>query len=129
MNEKDNDLIFNRYLSISLWNMNDEIDRLEHDIILSILQSNGSLIGEACVDYVPKCGKVEVYSDHGFPHCHILVKDEQDIKVRLDNFEFLGNKEMSSQQTNAFNKFLEQGGKQKLISLWNKMNPNNQILN
>ena len=127
MSKEDNELIYMRYNSIYQWDLNNERDVLEHDIIMSILRANGSIIGEAKVRYLPKCGTINIYPDHGFPHCHISVTDELDIKVRLDNFEILGDNGMSSKQRKAFNKFLEQGGKQMLTDFWNKRNPNNMI--
>lgn len=123
----DNELIYSAYASINNWDMENEIDKIEHDIILSIKRENNSIIGEANVRFIPKLGSINVYSDHGCPHCHIKIGDKEEIKVRIDNFEILHGTEMNSKQRKAFNNFLDNEGKNLLKKYWNKMNPQNPL--
>lgn len=108
-----------------------DIQKNEHVVLDEIIQTlnNGHVLYKrALVTNIPKVGKIHVYADHNPPHFHIVTPD-YDVSVCIDTCELIqGGKNLNSKQVRDLqNWYFKFWGKNQVIGIWNKHNPNNQI--
>ena len=109
-----------------------DLDQLENDIISNfadVLDYGEPIERRAAVGTVQKLGKIEVYSDHNPPHFHITGKNI-DYKFTIENLDQIKGDSINSKQMKDLKKwYFEKNGKEKLITFWQKMNPQAEVKN
>jgi len=106
-----------------------EIDILCHNINFLFYRknNNGSIYHTDEQIRTIKClGKLSVYNDHIPPHFHISQSDLRlDLKFKIDTLEQIDNsrKIINSKEKKFLHKwYFDEGGKEQVIALWDKMN-------